>query len=73
VVERKAQERAKVDSPAAFEPGAKVVHKVFGEGTVKGIEGPNVVIAFDKHGEKSLALEVVKKKRLLRPAEVHAL
>lgn len=54
-----------------FDAGAKVIHKAFGEGTVKGLDGPNVVVAFDKHGEKSLAVEVVKKKRLLKPAQLH--
>ncbi|TCP43147.1 ATP-dependent helicase [Rhodovulum marinum] len=44
---------------AAYETGARVFHQKFGYGTVTGIEGDKLDIAFDKAGEKKVVARFV--------------
>ncbi|MCT7952187.1 hypothetical protein NG798_20525 [Ancylothrix sp. C2] len=45
----------------------RVVHASWGEGQVMRYEGDKIVILFDEVGYKNLAVEVVIRRRLLRP------
>ncbi|MBK1636315.1 ATP-dependent helicase [Rhodovulum adriaticum] len=47
------------EAVAAFEVGARVFHKKFGYGTVTGIEGDKLDIAFDKAGSKKVVARFV--------------
>jgi DNA helicase-2/ATP-dependent DNA helicase PcrA len=44
---------------AAFEPGTRVFHQKFGYGTVAGVEGDKLAIAFDKAGTKNVVARFV--------------
>src|SRR4051794_7369711 len=49
-----------------FAVGARVAHDSFGEGVLQRYDGESVVVLFDDVGYKSLALELVAERRLLR-------
>jgi ATP-dependent DNA helicase RecQ len=56
-------------SPAFDQPfavGARVAHRSFGEGVLQRYDGESVVVLFDDVGYKSLALELVAERALLR-------
>jgi ATP-dependent DNA helicase RecQ len=60
-----------VEAPPADRPfavGARVAHTTFGEGVLQRYDGDQVVVLFDDVGYKSLALELVDGRGLLRPA-----
>lgn len=48
-----------VEAVAAYQTGARVFHAKFGYGTVTGIEGDKLDIAFDKAGEKKVVARFV--------------
>ncbi|SIO30137.1 ATP-dependent DNA helicase, Rep family [Rhodovulum sp. ES.010] len=48
-----------VEAVAAYESGARVFHQKFGYGTVTGIEGDKLDIAFDKAGRKNVVARFV--------------
>ncbi len=48
---RRAENKA---SPAGFKIGQRVAHETFGEGTIRGIDGGKLEIAFDKTGVKKV-------------------
>lgn len=54
--------RAKTEKPSVFEIGDRVIHKHFGEGTVKNIltdtEDTRIVISFTAYGDKQFALSI---------------
>ena len=50
-----------------FPLSCRVVHPSWGEGQVMRYEGDKIVILFDEVGYKNLAVEVVIRRRLLRP------
>jgi ATP-dependent DNA helicase RecQ len=51
-----------------FSVGARVAHDAFGEGVLQRYDGDSLVVLFDDVGYKSLALELVAERGLLRPA-----
>jgi ATP-dependent DNA helicase RecQ len=51
-----------------FELGARVSHHDWGEGVVQRYDGDQVVALFDSVGYKTLSLELVAERDLLRPA-----
>ena len=51
-----------------FPEQSRVVHAAFGEGVVLRHEGDSIVVLFDEAGYKTLSLELVRDKDLLRPA-----
>jgi ATP-dependent DNA helicase RecQ len=51
-----------------FEVGSRVAHGQWGEGVVQRYDDDTVVVLFDEVGYKTLALEVVEARRLLRTA-----
>jgi ATP-dependent DNA helicase RecQ len=55
---------AAADRP--FVVGARVAHESFGEGVLQRYDGESVVVLFDEVGYKSLALELVAERGLLR-------
>jgi ATP-dependent DNA helicase RecQ len=55
---------ARADQP--FAVGARVAHDAFGEGVLQRYDGESVVVLFDDVGYKSLALELVAERGLLR-------
>jgi ATP-dependent DNA helicase RecQ len=61
----------RVTAPPAdgpFAVGARVTHATFGDGVLQRYEDDRVVVLFDDVGYKSLALELVNGRGLLRPA-----
>lgn len=50
-----------------FPVGARVVHEEWGEGTVQRYEGDAMVVLFDDGGYRTLAVELVVERELLRP------
>ena len=52
----------------AFELGAAVVHTDWGEGVVQRYERDHVVVLFDSVGYKTLGVDLVAERGLLRPA-----
>ncbi len=52
-----------------FPVGCKVIHKTYGPGTVKKVEGGKITVAFDKSREVKLALDVCVKNKLLKRAD----
>jgi DNA helicase-2/ATP-dependent DNA helicase PcrA len=48
-----------LDAVAAFETGDRVFHAKFGYGTVAGVEGDKLAVAFDKAGEKHVVARFV--------------
>lgn len=61
------------DTPQAegakpFPLNGRVAHKAFGEGMVMGYENDKILVLFDKVGYKHLALDLIKRKSLLKPA-----
>jgi ATP-dependent DNA helicase RecQ len=50
-----------------FPINTRVAHKTWGEGMVLRYEGDKMVVLFDEVGYKTLAVEIVKEKRLLEP------
>jgi ATP-dependent DNA helicase RecQ len=53
----------------ALSVGARVEHPEWGTGTIGRREGEQVTVVFDTVGYKTLALDIVREKDLLRPAE----
>jgi ATP-dependent DNA helicase RecQ len=51
-----------------FSVGARVAHDTFGEGVLQRYDGDSVLVLFDDVGYKSLALGLVRERRLLRAA-----
>jgi ATP-dependent DNA helicase RecQ len=51
-----------------FDLNARVVHEQWGEGSVVRYEGEKVFVLFDDMGYKSLSLDVVDERGLLKPA-----
>ncbi len=49
--------------------GARVRHQEFGAGVVTAYEGDRVVVLFEEHGYRTLALDLVEEHRLLDPAQ----
>jgi ATP-dependent DNA helicase RecQ len=49
-----------------FEVGASVRHPELGDGTVQRYDGDTVVVLFDEHGYRTLALDLVLERDLLR-------
>jgi hypothetical protein len=47
----------------AFAVGARVSHPLFGDGTVKAIEGAKLTIAFDTLGNKEIIDSYVKRQK----------
>jgi ATP-dependent DNA helicase RecQ len=59
----------RVQAPTAewpFPVGARVVHPTFGDGVLQRYDGDRLVVLFDDVGYKSLALELVADRGLLR-------
>jgi ATP-dependent DNA helicase RecQ len=58
------------DAPAEqpFAVGARLVHDEFGKGVLQRYDGDALVVLFDDVGYKTLALEPVRERGLLRPA-----
>jgi ATP-dependent DNA helicase RecQ len=54
------------DADQLFAVGDRVAHDSFGEGVVQRYDGDSVVVLFDDVGYKSLALELVAERELLR-------
>jgi ATP-dependent DNA helicase UvrD/PcrA len=50
-------------SNGAFAVGARVSHPLFGDGTVKAIEGVKLTIAFDTLGHKEIIDSYVKRQK----------
>jgi ATP-dependent DNA helicase RecQ len=48
-----------------FEVGSSVRHPELGEGTVQRYDGDTVVVLFDEHGYRTLALDLVLERGLL--------
>lgn len=53
---------------APFETGARVAHEEWGTGTVSQVDDGQVTVVFDTVGYKTLAVDVVAERGLLRPA-----
>jgi ATP-dependent DNA helicase RecQ len=53
----------------ALSVGARVEHPEWGTGTIGRREGEQVTVVFDTVGYKTLALDIVREKDLLRPAD----
>jgi ATP-dependent DNA helicase RecQ len=49
-----------------FEVGSRVRHPELGDGTVQRYGGDTVVVLFDEHGYRTLGLEIVEERGLLR-------
>lgn len=58
------------EAPAGgpFQRGSRVSHTSFGEGTVLGYTGGEVLVSFDTAGYRRLGLDLVRDNDLLRPA-----
>ena len=52
-------------SDVPFVVGARVVHGQWGEGVVQRYDGDSMVVLFDDAGYKTLALSVVRERRIL--------
>jgi ATP-dependent DNA helicase RecQ len=61
-------ESASAPDDVPFEVGARVAHDQWGEGVVQRYDDGAVVVLFDDVGYKTLALEVVRERDLLRAA-----
>jgi ATP-dependent DNA helicase UvrD/PcrA len=48
---------------SAFAVGDRVSHPLFGDGTVRAIEGPKLSIAFDTQGDKAIIDSYVKRQK----------
>jgi ATP-dependent DNA helicase RecQ len=57
---------AVADEP--FPVASRVVHAEWGEGAVQRYEGDTVVVLFDEEGYRTLSVELVRERELLRPA-----
>jgi ATP-dependent DNA helicase RecQ len=57
------------DAGDALAVGARVAHAEWGLGTIGRREGERLTVVFDTVGYKTLALDLVREKGLLRPAE----
>ncbi len=53
---------------ADFVPGTGVRHATWGAGEVQRVEGDQLVVLFDQVGYKTLALDVVRERKLLEPS-----
>ena len=65
-----ARRRADTDPAAGgspFAPGAPVTHTEWGLGDVVGIEGDTITVLFESHGYRTLSLDLVLERDLLRP------
>jgi ATP-dependent DNA helicase RecQ len=57
------------DADQPFELGTRVAHARWGEGLVQRYEADKVVVLFDDVGYKTLAVELVRERDLLAPAD----
>jgi ATP-dependent DNA helicase RecQ len=60
---------ARAEEGRPFEVGARVEHAEWGAGVVHGIDDGRVTVLFDAVGYRTLALELVEGRDLLRPAK----
>ena len=61
-------EAMEVPDDVPFAVGGRVAHEQWGEGVVQRYDDDAVVVLFDEVGYKTLALEVVRERELLRGA-----
>jgi len=54
--------------PEPFAVGARVEHSEWGVGAVQRYDGDRMVVLFDHEGYRTLAVDVVRERELLRPA-----
>jgi ATP-dependent DNA helicase RecQ len=54
--------------PSPFSAGDRVVHEAWGEGDVQSLDGPNITVLFETVGYKTLALDLIQERGLLKPA-----
>lgn len=45
--------------------GRKIKHKLYGEGTIKSIDGASIIVFFHSVGEKKLSYDICEKNRLI--------
>ena len=66
---RPADEAGPAPASGPFPPGSRVAHTEWGPGDVVGVEGDTVTVLFESHGYRTLALELVLERHLLRLVE----
>ncbi len=56
------------NGPSGFNMGERVVHKSWGEGTVQRVSGDVMTVLFETAGYKTLSLEVISERAILKKA-----